>query len=1086
MLKALGTLSICLISLTSLVSGQESPNKSKSDYSQEAFVIEQFEHKEQFENDGTSLEESTARVRIQSDAGVQRYGLLTFSYASASGTINIDYVRVRKPDGSLVETPLQDVQDMTAELTRQAPFYSDLHEKHVAVKGLSVGDVVEYKSVIRTTKPPAPGQFWTAYEFSHAQIVLDERLEIRIPREREVKLKSREIQPVVSEGERYRIYSWRHVNLKRKDTANAKREAVEQLWKTSRGRLDTPDIELSSFLSWDQVGQWYETLQTERVKPTPEITAKALEITRNLQSDEAKAQALYAYVSTQFRYIGVSFGIGRYQPHAAGEVLANQYGDCKDKHTLLASLLGAAGISAYPALISTLREVNDEVPSPGQFNHLITVVPRGQNELVWLDATAEVGPYRYLVSPLRDKHALVVWKDKPAALVSTPPDLPYATVHKFSMDGKLNDSGTFEGHADFSTRGDVEYFLRSGFRTVPVPQWKDLVQNISAGQGFGGEVSEVTAGSPEKTDEPMHYSYKYTRKDFGDWKNQHTVVPLPIIVLPAPSEEEFLPLGPSWLGSPTELEFDSEVELPKGYTPELPAGVHLKQDFGQYDSSYQFKDGKLISKRHLKTLLREVPVNQREQYKKFVAAIGDDYGVSISLQSGSKPPQIGQSGDAKGKMIESLRSIPDSSNVEAMKLESDARNQMRTRDSHGAVSSLYRAVAADPQFTRAWITLGSLLLSQKEIDAGMEAFQKAIATDPNRHAIAKMFGFSLMAAAQFEKAVPVWQDYIKTEPQDLDGPSNLGMCLVQLKRYAEAAEIYEGAIKTAGSRADLQAGLASVYLQAGEREKAAAAFEELSKFDNDPGTLNNAAYEMAKAETNLPLAVKFAQKAVLHAEEESQKIQLADLKLEDLRQIFKLVAYWDTLGWVYARASQLDEAELYLRAAWKLTQDSVIASHLCQVYERLHKTNSAIQMCKLSVYRSTMSSFGQSGEEKAETQKRLEHLTGSRVVSTDASDTVIRERTYKMPRFLPGNESAEFFVLLASDGKTRTFKVEDVKFISGSEKMKQQGKRLRNVDFGFVAPDAAPAQFVRRGILGCYQYSGCSFVLLDPSSVSLN
>jgi len=38
--------------------------------------------------------------------------------------------------------------------------------------------------------------------------------------------------------------------------------------------------------------------------------------------------------------------MARYQPHAATEVLHNQYGDCKDKHTLLAALLGAEGMHA--------------------------------------------------------------------------------------------------------------------------------------------------------------------------------------------------------------------------------------------------------------------------------------------------------------------------------------------------------------------------------------------------------------------------------------------------------------------------------------------------------------------------------------------------------------------------------------------------------------------------------------------------------------------------------------------------------------------------------------------------------------------
>ena len=107
--------------------------------------------------------------------------------------------------------------------------------------------------------------------------------------------------------------------------------------------------------------------------------------------------------------------------------------------------------------------------------------------------------------------------------------------------------------------------------------------------------------------------------------------------------------------------------------------------------------------------------------------------------------------------------------------------------------------------------------------------------------------------------------------------------------------------------------------------------------------------------------------------------------------------------------------------------------------------------------------------------------------SVDASEEVIHEREFKLPRFLPGTESAEFFVLFRSDGKAKAFKVEDVKFISGSEKMKLQGKQLKTIDFNVPAPGEVPTRFVRRGILGCYQYTGCSFVLLDPATVqSLN
>jgi tetratricopeptide (TPR) repeat protein len=409
------------------------------------------------------------------------------------------------------------------------------------------------------------------------------------------------------------------------------------------------------------------------------------------------------------------------------------------------------------------------------------------------------------------------------------------------------------------------------------------------------------------------------------------------------------------------------------------------------------------------------------------------------------------------------------------------------------VSSLYRAVSADPKFTRAWVILGSILIAQHQVDAGVDAFHKAMAADPTEAAIPKALGLALMANSRFEDAVPMWQDYVKEHPDDTEGRVALGVCLTQLKRYSEAAATYEAAPKNSTDQANLQASLAAVYLLAGDREKAGTIFGKLADIDPKGETFNDAAYQMADANLNLPVALDYAKKAVRAAEEESQKITLADLKVEDLRKIEELSAYWDTLGWVDERMSNLEEAEQYLRAAWNLTQDSTVANHLCQVYERMHKTASAIQMCRLAAYRLSMSkriALSQADKETDEVQKRLDHLTGhakSNSNMVETSELVSRERNFKVTRFSPGPESAEFFVLLGSDGKSKTFKVEDSKFISGSDKMKLQGKQLKSIDFNFSAPSGVVTRFVRRGILGCYQFSGCSFVLLDPEGVqSLN
>lgn len=1096
-----------LLSLAVFVHAQkQSPKPDENDHSQEAFVIEQFSHKEKFENDGTALKEDVARVRIQSEAGVQKYGLLNFPYTSGTGTFEIAYVRVRKPDGSLVETPSENIQDMAAQITRQAPFYSDLREKHAAVKGLGVGDVVEYRTVDHTTKPLAPGQFWTSYSFTHEAIILDEEVEISVPQDRNVKVKSLTIQPAMTEAGGYRVYTWHSANLKRKDDSNNKRETTELAWHLARGRLPQFDIILSSFATWDEVGRWYGKLQEERVKPTPEVSAKAAELVKDAINDDKKIHVLYDYVSTQFHYIGVAFGIGRYQPHSAAEVLENQYGDCKDKHTLLASLLSAVGIPAYPALISTSREVDADVPSPGQFDHVVTVVPRG-DELVWLDTTSEVGPYRFLVSPLRDKHALLIWKDKPSALTLTPAELPFDSVQNFNMDAALDSAGTLVGNADFSVRGDTEYLLRAAFRAVPLPQWKELGQRISLASGFGGEVSEVTASSPEKTDQPFHFSYKYTRKEYGDWANRRILAPEPLIILLAPSDEELLPLGPSYLGPNLDIHFHSEVELPSGYHPSLPAPIHLREDFAQFDVTYDFQNGKMIVVRHLKTLMRDVPASERQKYIDFIKAVQDDYGTYIPLLSGlsstASSPQ-----DSSRSTLAFLKNLPSSSNADAAQQEAEARMAIMRDDSQGAYALLRAAVSADPKFTRAWVLLGGLLISAKQlqtggagslllvdrqIDEGIAAFHNAIALDPGNAAIPKVLGFSLMSISRFDVAVPVWQDFMKSHPDDAAGPMNLGNCLNRLKRYSEAATAYEAAEKLGADRTQIEMMLGLAYLHAGEREKAETEFSRLANGDTNDLVLNDVAYEMANSDLDVPVALNYAQKAVSGVEKESQKITLPELKKDDLNQVLVLAAYWDTLGWVNERMSKLDAAEQYLNASWKLTQDGVVAGHLCHLYRRTHQTATGIQMCQAALSRLTMSNqlaLGNFETERAAAQENLSFLTrgvAKSKAAVDAADFAVRQRMFKLPRFLSGTESAEFFVLFASDGKSKAFKVEDTKFISGSPKMKLQGKQLKNIDFKFPAPDNTPAHFVRRGILGCYQYSGCSFALLDPASVhSLN
>src|SRR5436305_639426 len=110
--------------------------KAAPDYSKEAIVLEQSFDKFKFANDGSYVREIRMRARIQSDAGVEQFSVVKFAFQNSLETFAVDYVRVIKPDGTIVVTSPESFQDMPADITRQAPLYSDAHEMQVAVKGL--------------------------------------------------------------------------------------------------------------------------------------------------------------------------------------------------------------------------------------------------------------------------------------------------------------------------------------------------------------------------------------------------------------------------------------------------------------------------------------------------------------------------------------------------------------------------------------------------------------------------------------------------------------------------------------------------------------------------------------------------------------------------------------------------------------------------------------------------------------------------------------------------------------------------------------------------------------------------------------
>jgi len=653
-------------------------------YADEPLVIERSETVVEAAADGTGWRERTLAARLQSDTGVKRYSVLNIPYAGNSQHVEIAYARVIHADGTVVETPPTEAMDMPAAVTRAAPFYSDLKELQLPVRSLRVGDRFELKYRIVRTKAETPGEFWGQESFSETAVTLEQTLELRLPTGMTVQVWSPTMKPAESStaddgaAPAQHIYRWSAPQLKptvgkEAEAALAAKKKVlwtpEQELDAEQGKL--PTVAWTTFKSWQEVGAWYRGLEADRIVADDTVKAKVADLTKGKTTDEEKARALYDYVATNIRYIGVAFGIGRYQPHTAAEILSNQYGDCKDKHTLLSAMLSAAGIQANAVLIGAGIRFNPDVPSPAAFNHVITRVTlsaaAGQpGKHVWLDTTAEVAPWGMITLPTRDKQALVVFPAAgastaadaphvvPAAIIHTPVDPPLPNVETVESVGSLGADGVSTSHIVITFGGDGEIAVRAAFRMLPPDKYDAIMQAIAKGIGFAGTTSNPEVTRPTDMTQPFKLSFDYKREKAGDWEHLRTIPEVVPARFPQVTEME-PPVRAIQLGLPLTENSTSAMKLPEGWSAILPPAVHAKCDYATYDMTYRLENGTLYADRKIVVLAKKVPVSDWRAYKAVVDMVnpGKERYIQLVTAAAPKPPE------ERTKQIEDALNSPD-------------------------------------------------------------------------------------------------------------------------------------------------------------------------------------------------------------------------------------------------------------------------------------------------------------------------------------------------------------------------------------------------------------------------------------------
>jgi hypothetical protein len=352
----------------------------------------------------------------------KRLGDFDLSYSPPEEDLNILDCEVLGPDGKLTSLDPDAIREASGEMQGD---YQRMRRKFFSLPGVVPGAVLHVRFQSQWKKFPMPH---VSFEIQLAlrEPVLQFAIEVNVPKGSAFHFAMEH----VPEGKRAapEILQETYGTKYRWSFQDVAAEANEILAPPHA----EPRLLISTFPDWQAFADWYERISKFADEVTPEISAKATELTKGAGTDREKLIALFNYV-TGLRYVAVPMGVNSFRPHAAANVLKNQFGDCKDKANLLNALLHSLNMDAQLVLVPRFSQAHDDIPGLS-FNHAISKVNLG-GETVWVDTTDDVCRFGML-PPGDPGRKVLVMGTNVTGLAQLP--MPLAEENRLTIHGKLD------------------------------------------------------------------------------------------------------------------------------------------------------------------------------------------------------------------------------------------------------------------------------------------------------------------------------------------------------------------------------------------------------------------------------------------------------------------------------------------------------------------------------------------------------------------------------------------------------------------------------------------------------------------------
>jgi Domain of Unknown Function with PDB structure (DUF3857)/Transglutaminase-like superfamily len=403
-----------------------------------------------------------------------------------------------------------------------------------------------------------------------------------------------------------------------------------------------PTIATPTEGTWKGIGEWYQSISKDRLVATPEIAAKAAELTSGKTDFYDKTEAIAEFVQKQVRYFVVEMGIGGYQPHPAADIFRNRYGDCKDKATLLTAMLSTVGIHGALVMVDHRRGVVDPDAPSIVGDHMIAAIeiPKAYTSTKLRSVvTAKTGRQYLIFDPTWEKTAFgqlehnlqggygVLMEGPDSQVIQFPVLSPDLNTIRRTASFQLQPDGSLKGTVTEKRFGDVSEDNRSLYSMADAKQQSEYRDHI-LGQDFTTfTVTDVKVQNVEALNKDLTTTYSISADRFAK-----TTGPL-LMVRPRVLGSEDLYADhkerhgniPVNLDQTLKAVDDYTIALPAGYAvDEIPDPVKLDLGFASYESSSSVKDNVLHYTRTYTVREVTLPADKYPEVQKLAGVIAAD------------------------------------------------------------------------------------------------------------------------------------------------------------------------------------------------------------------------------------------------------------------------------------------------------------------------------------------------------------------------------------------------------------------------------------------------------------------------------